>query len=184
VEAIYRGPIRKLGTKPLSLSFLKGLLSPVMDRPINVVNAPLIAKERGIHFSERSAPGLRDFRTLLTFKVATPKGPVSVSGTLFGRRLLRLVKIEPYRVEIFPEGVLLLVENEDKPGVVGKLGSLLGTHEINISNMHVAAGEHGHALCVLNLDRKPSPSVLEELRKLPEVRRLHAVELPPGPRFA
>ncbi|MFO0984021.1 MAG: phosphoglycerate dehydrogenase [Planctomycetota bacterium] len=184
VDGIYRGSIRKLAFGPVSRSFLKGLLAPVMDRPINLVNAPLIARERGIAFSERTAPSLRDFRTLLSYRLMTRDGPVGVAGTLFGRRLLRIVRIDEYRVEVIPEGVLLVIENEDRPGVLGRIGTLLGQHGVNISNLHLAARGADLALCVLNVDQKPPAPVLEQMRQVPEIRRVVAIELPPPRRFS
>ncbi len=149
-----------------------------MEESVNEVNAPFIAKERGIEYRESKMSEAADFTSLITLRARGEGGEHLVAGTLFGKKEPRLVKINEYRVETVPEGTILLVDTWDKPGVIGNIGTTLGTKEINIGNMHFGRDtEGGKSLCILHLDSVPSEEVIEEIARLPNVLSVKLVQL-------
>jgi D-3-phosphoglycerate dehydrogenase len=145
---------------------------------VNEVNAPLIAKERGIKFRESKTTEAADFSSLITLRATANNTTHTVAGTLFGKREPRLVTINEYSVEAVPEGNILLVENNDKPGVIGSLGNTMGARGINIGNMHVGRVKvGGKALCILHLDDFLSAEVLDTVARLPNVDSVKFIQL-------
>ncbi|RLA86552.1 MAG: phosphoglycerate dehydrogenase, partial [Deltaproteobacteria bacterium] len=116
--------------------------------------------------------------SLITLRARGEEGEHLVAGTLFGKKEPRLVKINEYRVETVPEGTILLVDTWDTPGVIGNIGTTLGTKEINIGNMHFGRDtEGGKSLCILHLDSVPSEEVIDEIARLPNVLSVKLVQL-------
>ncbi|MBN2057559.1 MAG: phosphoglycerate dehydrogenase [Candidatus Saganbacteria bacterium] len=163
----YSGEVAEKDVSPLTTSFLKGLLTPMLDVVVNFVNAPFIAKERGIEVTESKIKEAKDFASLISIKLKSDKGDREVGGTVFEGMGDRLVSIDGFRVDAEPQGYLLVISNIDKPGMIGKVGTFLGKHEINIASMDVGRIKVGEkAVMVLNVDGAVSAKVLKEIAKL------------------
>jgi len=162
----------------LKHNFLKGLLSPSLGAGVNYINAPVLARERGIRFSEIKSTTSAEFTNLITATADLSSGKVSVSGTLFGKKELRLVKIDGYLVDAVPEGFLLFCRNEDKSGIIGKMGTVLGASQINIAGMTLGRKEKGGpALTILNVDAPVPEEVLTKIKNIPEVNSVSLIKL-------
>src|SRR5205823_14468807 len=130
------------------------LLEGRLDEPVNLVNAELLARERGIEISETNRPKKGDFSTLVHAEVKSEKTS-TVSGTLFGNQFLRLVQVGPFRLDTYLDGTLLLFPHRDVPGLIGHVGTIFGRHGVNIARMAVGREANmpgGEAIGVLNLD--------------------------------
>lgn len=165
--------------EPLSASVLSGLLTVILGGDqVNFVNALHLARERGIGISTARLDRRTDYSEFLEVVLETGEGEVRVSGALLGDRHPRLVKIQDYHVDIVPEGALIVLRNKDVPGVIGKVGTLLGDHDLNIAEYHQArlrAG--GDALAVISVDGTVEAEVLDALRDLPEITDARVAEL-------
>ena len=163
----YSGEVAENDVSPLTTTVLRGLLAPMMDVMVNFVNAPFIAKERGIEVIESKSKEAKGFASLISVKVKTQKGDREVGGTSFIGIGDRLVSIDGYRVNADPSGFLLILSNIDRPGMIGKVGTALGQHNINIASMEVGRLKVGEkAVMVLNVDCAVSDKVLKELAKI------------------
>ncbi len=164
--------------RPLASRVLVGLLRHALDVPANEVSAPAIARERGITLHEERIDGPQDYAGLLTVAVRGPGGEATVAGTVYGRSDARVVRVGPYRVEAVPEGPVLLCENDDAPGVVGNLGTVLGAAGVNIARISLSrTDDRRSAFAFLNVDSAPGPEVLERVRALPHVRSVKSIAL-------
>jgi D-3-phosphoglycerate dehydrogenase/(S)-sulfolactate dehydrogenase len=165
-------------SRPLANRALVGLLRRFVETPVNDVNAPALARERGLKVTEvRSAEPL-DYASLVTVRVRGPAGEAQVAGTVYGKHEARIVRVDGFRLEAVPDGHVILCENDDAPGVVGNLGTALGTAGVNIARISLSRLEdRSRAFAFLNVDSSPSPDTLERLRKLPHVRVVRAIEL-------
>ncbi|HYO16383.1 MAG TPA: phosphoglycerate dehydrogenase [Thermoanaerobaculia bacterium] len=161
---------------PVSVAVLKGALMPFLGEAINYVNAERIAGGRGIEVvrSTHSAPG--EYPQLVDVSLSGGGRSIELGGTLFGDRDPRVVRFGGYRLEFRPEGNLLVLENRDVPGVVGKLGTAIAEAGINIADIHLAR-RGSDALAVLRLDQDPSDGLIRELEALPEVKSARRVVL-------
>jgi D-3-phosphoglycerate dehydrogenase len=176
IEIEYAGDVANLRVSPITISVLKGLLETVTDR-VNLVNAPVIARERGIRVVETKSSRAMDFASAITTRV---KGNVErlIAGALFHGNQPRIVRIDDFMLEAIPEGPTLLIHNQDRPGVVGAVGLLLGEHRINISRMQLAlVRERGEAAMIVNVDQSPDERVMEKLRDLPNMITAQLVDL-------
>lgn len=173
----YQGEVTTYEVAPISSAILVGVLKAYMDEHVNDVNAPLIAKERGITFRESKMTEEADFTSLITLRAKAGGKTHQVAGTLFGNKEPRLVMINEYFVEAIPEGNILLVDSLDKPGVIGNIGATLGNREINIGNMQFGRDtKGGKSLCILQLDTIPSTEILDELKRLPHVNSVQLIQ--------
>ncbi|MFH0838985.1 MAG: phosphoglycerate dehydrogenase [Candidatus Omnitrophota bacterium] len=166
VKVAYSGDITAHDTKQVTIALVKGLLSAVLVDNINYVNATCLAKERGITITESKSTDTGDFVNLIAVEVITDKGKCSIYGTLFTKKDPRIVRVNEFYVDLIPKGNLLVISNIDKPGIVGYIGTLMGTHSINIAGLtfgRVSPG--GKAITVLNVDNDVSKEVLEEVKK-------------------
>ncbi len=174
----YRGEASDLNITPLTIAAIKGLLNPILLETVNFVNAPFIAKERGIEVKETKSSDSGDYQSLITIKVRSSKKEIAVAGTLFSRKDPRIVKIDDFTVEIIPEGSLLFMYNNDKPGVIGNIGTILGNNSINIARMHFGREKAGgKAISVVNIDSPLSDKLLEEIKKLPNILDVKVINL-------
>ncbi|MCP4200640.1 MAG: phosphoglycerate dehydrogenase [bacterium] len=167
---------------PVSIAAVRGALSPFLGEAVNFVNAEKLAEGRGIAVVQVTHRQAGEYPHLVGVTVTGEGGTVEFAGTVFGESDLRVVRYDKYRLEFRPEGRLLLLSNRDVPGVVGRLGSLLGEAGINIADIHLARGSaEGEgdvdAVAVLRLDQRPEETVLDGLRNLPEVSQAQLVEL-------
>jgi len=155
---------------PISAAVLKGILSEIVDFPVNIINATYVAKDRGIKVEELSSEETSDFKHYIKIVVRSNGGERVVAGTVLEDQLLRIVRIDKYRVDVEPEGILLVFENKDVPGVIGKIGSILGSANVNIAGFRLGREKKGGiALGILNLDENVPEEVLEKLREVPEI---------------
>ncbi len=164
VEVIYQGRITEYDLKPVTTSLLQGLLNPVLDETVNLVNAKLIAEQRGISITEIKSSNSKVYSSLITLRVKKDNTIKELSGTVFNEHDLRIVNINNYEIDVNPEGILLLTTHTDQPGVVGKVGTLLGKNQINIASMQL--GRHragGRAIMVLNIDQEINNGLREEI---------------------
>ena len=173
----YSGKVNEVDTTAITRSVLKGFLQAAGGSDVNEVNAPAFAESLGLKVSESrlSAPG--DYTDMLELSAAGEGKTVSVGGAFFGATP-RVVSINSRPVEARPHGVVLVLENTDRPGMVGRIGTLLGDHGVNIATMSLSRNQAGGtALTVLNLDTAPSPELLDEIRASDDIRSAQVIEL-------
>jgi len=177
VDIEFRGEICSLGTPPVTVAVLKGILG-AQSKDVNMVNAPVLAKERGIEISEKTVSTSPHFASLVSVKIITDKGERTIAGTLFLGRDPRVVQLDGYHLEAQLAGQMLVVSNRDVPGVIGKLGTLLGDNDVNIAGMALGrTSPRGVALAIFNVDESIRAPVLEQIRALPFILSAHSVHL-------
>ena len=166
VEVVVTGQVARRDPELISRAVLKGLLGGVTAQAVNLVNAHLVARERGLEVAvqtdEEAASG---YTNLITVTTHAGAGRKIIAGTVFDG-VPRIVKLRDLNIEFIPEGHILVLSYEDRPGMVGKIGSILGRHNVNIASMHVGRRtKRGRAIVVLLLDEDVPPEVLEEVVK-------------------
>jgi D-3-phosphoglycerate dehydrogenase len=174
VTVSYSGHVAELNTRPLTAAILQGLLSPLMDS-VNMVNAPLMARERDIDVRTITQERVDGYTTLIRLAVLTERGERTVSGTLFNDQP-RVVEVRGVPIEAQLGTHMLFLRNEDKPGFIGALGSLLGDAGLNIATFHLgrdAAG--GNALALIEVDQAVPEAVLDAICALPQVVQAKAL---------
>jgi D-3-phosphoglycerate dehydrogenase len=165
----YRGDVSEFDVSPLTVASLKGFLTPIMDVVVSFVNAPVIAKDKGIKVVESKSSESEDYTSLVTIQVKTDEGKSRVSGTIFGREEPRIVAVNGFPIDVIPEGYLLINENSDKPGFIGALCTLLGNKNVNIARLHLGRESiGGKAISFINIDSPVSKEVEQEISKLPD----------------
>jgi len=180
-ELQYRGEVARRSTRLVTAAFAAGLLEYRLAQNVNIVNAELLARERGIEIVEQSSAKKGDFSTLIRAEVLTEKKGYTAAGTLFGNQYLRLVQLGPYHLDTFMDGILLVFTHRDVPGLIGYIGTIFGKHQVNIAQMTVGRQRPGgEAIAVLNLDAQPSEEAIKEVRSHPQISSLSVVKLPPA----
>ena len=178
ITVSYSGHVSELDTRPLTHAVLKGLLGSFTDMPVNYVNAPALAQEKGIHVHETISPVKYDFASLIRVRLEDHKeGIDEIWGTVYERKYPRLVKIGEIYLDAIPEGWMIVIQNFDKPGVIGNVGTTLGRHNINIARFQLGRRED-QAICLVNIDTPAGEHVIQELEALPNiisVRQVHLV---------
>jgi D-3-phosphoglycerate dehydrogenase / 2-oxoglutarate reductase len=178
-ELSYRGEVARRSTKLITAAFAAGLLETGLAQDVNIVNAELLARERGIEIVEQLSPMKGDFSTLIRAEVFTAKKSYVAAGTLFGDQFLRLVQLGPYHLDAFMDGIMLIFTHRDVPGLIGFIGTIFGKHQVNIAQMTVGRQQAGgEAIAVLNLDSPPPEEALQEVRGHPQISSLSVVRLP------
>jgi D-3-phosphoglycerate dehydrogenase / 2-oxoglutarate reductase len=173
----YSGKVNEADTTAITRAVLKGFLQIAGGTEVNEVNAPAFAEALGMRVSESrlSAPG--DYTDMLELSAVAEGKTVSVGGAFFGATP-RIVSINSRPVEARPHGVLLVLENTDRPGMVGRIGTLLGDHGVNIATMSLSRNQAGGtALTVLNLDTAPSEELLSEVRASEDIQSAQVIQL-------
>jgi D-3-phosphoglycerate dehydrogenase len=166
----YSGEVSKLKLEPVTLAAQKGLLTPALEEDVNFVNAPLIAKDRGIGVTVSQTAGAAEYTNLITIRVKAGGKDRSVSGTINSRKEPRIVQVDNFPMETVPEGDMLVLMNSDKPGVIGSIGTLMGRNGINIARMQFGRESAGGlAISVVSIDSPASDAVMAEVRTLPNV---------------
>jgi D-3-phosphoglycerate dehydrogenase len=175
----YGGKATEVPGDPITRFVLKGFLESAGGKDVNQVNVRTLADSLGLRVEEIKSNEATDFNEWLHLAVFSDGQKVSVGGTLHGaKHQPRIVRVNSMPVEIVPEGVLLLLTNKDRPGIVGYLGTLMGRHNVNIASMSLSRDTAGgQALTVLNLDSVPPPAVLEEIQKDPDISNVRVVKL-------
>ena len=172
----YEGKVAKINVRPLTAVVLEGLLRPLMDS-VNMVNAPVVAKQRNIDVSEVVHDRKGDFYALIRLTVRTEKRRRTIAGTLFANNAPRLVNLMGMEIEAELGGHMLFVANDDKPGFIGGLGTLLGDAGINIGTFNLGRDrDKGTAIALISVDQEVPDEVLKDVLKLPHVRQVKALE--------
>ncbi|MBI5207834.1 MAG: phosphoglycerate dehydrogenase [Candidatus Firestonebacteria bacterium] len=178
IEIMYSGEIAKYDVKPITTAFIKGFLQPILKDTVNFVNAPFIAKDRDIKVIEQKTTEVEDFTNLISVKIETDKIKTFISGSLLDKKLPRIVKIDDYMVDIVPTGNLLICSNYDIPGIIGRLGTILGSHNINIAGMRYGRKEKGgSALSLYMVDTEIPSNVIKEIEKINGIEWVKTISL-------
>jgi D-3-phosphoglycerate dehydrogenase / 2-oxoglutarate reductase len=173
----YSGKVNEVDTAAITRSILKGFLQLAGGIDVNEVNAPAFAQSLGLKVTESRLSALGDYTDLLELSALAEGKTVSVGGAFFGATP-RIVSINSRPVEARPHGVVLVLENTDRPGMVGRIGTLLGDHGVNIATMSLSRNQAGGtALTVLNLDTTPDEALLEEIRASEDIHSAQVIEL-------
>ena len=180
VQIEYSGEILERNVAPITIAFLKGLLEPILNESVNYINAPIIAKERGICLIESKSNEVKDFKNMIAVTVQTSHEKCFAAGAIFGRQDPRIVRIDDFSLEAIPDGNMLILHNNDRPGVVGNVGTTLGDNGINIARLQLSRqpvnGER-KALIVVSTDSPVPETVIEKLRALPNVLSIKQLEV-------
>ena len=178
VQINYSGNITEYDVTPLTTGMLKGLLTPILKDDVNFINASLIASERGIKVVESKTKTSEDFASLIELRVKSIEGENIVSGTIFGKTRPRILRINDFYLEAIPEGHNLLIYSQDIPGVIGRIATNLGKHDINIGRMAVAQEkDKKQNVILLNTNLSARDDLLEELRGLDHLFSVRRIEL-------
>ena len=173
----YRGEASEFNAAPVTMAAVKGFLAPAMGETVNFVNAPFIAKERGIEIKEIKTPEAGDYRSMLCLRVKGEKEGY-LCGTLFSRKDPRIIGLDGAPVEIIPEGTMLFMYNNDRPGLIGAVGTFLGSRGINIARMFFGReSEGGTAMSAVSVDSPLTSEQLQELKKIPNILSVKQVIL-------
>src|SRR5258706_4250647 len=174
VEVAYGGK-EEGAQRPVLVAALEGLLTAMKAGPVSLVNAQVLAEEKGMQLGTKAGAPETGFETSIGVKVDTARGRVRVTGALIGDSHGRVIRIDDYHVDVVPDGWMLIIKNRDVPGVIGRVGSALGSAVINIASYHQArrapqaADRPGDALTAINVDQALTNGVLDKLQGLPDV---------------
>ncbi|HEU4324733.1 MAG TPA: phosphoglycerate dehydrogenase [Roseiflexaceae bacterium] len=173
----YRGELAEVETAPVRLAVLQGLLSGVTEQRVTPVNAPLIARERGLRYSELSCTDDESYAGSLVLRAETSEGPSSFTGTIINGAPY-IVEADGYQVNFAPNGPLLFTYHRDRPGMIGRVGTILGAADVNVSGMHVGRlAPRERAMMVLTLDDPVPAEVLTQITAEPDIDTAYAVVL-------
>ncbi|MFH1269266.1 MAG: ACT domain-containing protein, partial [Planctomycetota bacterium] len=178
----YTGDVATKDTRLLSAAFAAGLLEHAMEAEVNIVNAELLLRERGIELIEERSSDVGEFSSLITAEVVSDERTAVASGTLFGKNMPRLVQKRDCRLESCLHGIFVLITFRDAPGVIGRIGNVFGKHRINIAQMSVGRSTDkpgGEQMAVLSLDGPPSAEALADVLAMDAVREARIAHLPP-----
>jgi D-3-phosphoglycerate dehydrogenase / 2-oxoglutarate reductase len=178
IEVVYYGDLADKETKVISLSALKGFLSPIVQEKVNYVNAELIAESMGIQLIESKSSHLDKYTNLITLKFITKTREMSISGTVFAKEELRIVDFFGYKLDFEPAPYVIALQGIDKPGIIGRVGSLLGANGLNIAAMQWSRNKRGEkAVSFVSVDGEVSDAVLNALRQLEGVLKASMLTL-------
>jgi len=172
----YHGELAEMNTHLICSSILVGILKPILSERVTLVNALETAKERGIHVLESRSTEQRSYSNLISLKLKTDQAEKWAEGTVLHKNRMHLVSLNGIDVDAPLTGEMLIVRNVDTPGVIGRVGTILGNNGINIANFALGRSEETHeAVGVVNVDSEIATEVLEELRALPQVLEAEVV---------
>ncbi|MBD3380271.1 MAG: phosphoglycerate dehydrogenase [Candidatus Omnitrophica bacterium] len=176
----YIGEVAKGDVSPITRALLKGVFEPTMRGDVNYVNSALIAEERGIKVSEKKTRKITDFANLISVEFVAAGKKRFIMGTLFSNNEPRIIKIDKFYVEAVPDGYMLVVSNDDVPGVVGKIGTILGKHGVNIAEMSFGRDKRtGQAISLLNVDSEIPGQTLKKLSKAGNIKKVKQIFVKP-----
>lgn len=174
----YHGDVAEFPTAPITSTLLKGYFETFQSGPVNVVNAAYLAKTSGVRLTETRSAERLDFANLISATFVSSEGRTAVAGTLFGKSNPRIVRLDNYYFDALPEGDILLVSNDDTPGMLGKIATILGRNRINIGFLSMGRDTPaGTAVAILNLDSPAAPEVVREIESTPGVLWARSVRL-------
>lgn len=174
------GEVTQYPLASLTIAVLKGLLAPISGNTVNFVNAPALAKERGITVNESKTTEAKDFSNFIEIESSQNHHKNRIMGTLFANQDPRIVRINEFLLDAVPKGYMLFIFNEDRPGVVGALGTILGRNNVNIAEMtlgRIKKHNKTMAMTIINTDQEVPPKVLGEIRKFPAILDVKLVRL-------
>ena len=177
----YRGAVAQENTKLLTAAFCAGLLQRALEEEVNIVNAEVMLSERGIKLAEELTHKMGAFSSSVTAEVTGDGITSRAGGTLFGNDMPRLIRLDNYRLEAYLDGYLLLFSHDDVPGIIGGIGTMLGSHRINIAQMAVGREQDapgGPAIGILNLDSAPSDQAIADMMTVEGIHRTKAIVMP------
>lgn len=179
VTIAHRGELADHDTSILSAAALRGLLAPISNQPINLVNASLIARGRGLAVAEQKTAGAEPYTSLLEVSIGTDRRSTSVAGTVIQRQP-HIVRIDQFSIDLLPvDGYMLITRHIDRPGVIGQVGTILGEADVNISSMQVGRRQRrGEALMVLSVDEPVPGDLLGRLRSVANMETVRVIKLP------
>lgn len=178
VEVIFHGDFDDLPTGVITRSVLAGILGPMLSDPVNMVNSLVLAQARGLRVTESRTAASDQYAAMISVRVEGPGRDRTICGSVFGKTELRVVHIDGYEVNIVPEGRMILTLHTDKPGMIGKVGTLLGDRGVNVAGMNVGREKvGGRALMVLMVDDPVDEAIMAELRSIPGMETARLVEL-------
>jgi D-3-phosphoglycerate dehydrogenase len=174
----YHGDAASIDTAPVTIAAVKGFLSPILEETVNFVNSLTIAKERGIEVKEIKTTDEGDYQSMVAVRLKAKAKENYFAGTLISKKDPRIVGINSFKVEIVPQGELLFMYNNDKPGVIGNIGTILGKNKINIARMHFGRETPGGmAISVVSIDSPAPAKVIEKIKKLPNILSVKQISL-------
>ena len=178
VSVQYRGTIAEMDIKSITLNFSIGLLQRHFDLPLNVVNVGILAKERGISIDETKNIEAKDVASSFSAEIVADSITRSVTGSIFGGTLLRIIEIDGFNIEITPKGTVVVIFNDDRPGVIGSVGTICGKHNINICTMGVGQKPaEQKAVLADSLDKEPDEKAIKALGELDFVNEIYVCKL-------
>ena len=178
IDIICSGDIAEKETGAITIAVLKGILDTMLEESVNFVNAPVLAKNRGIKVIESKIELSEYFRGLVTISAKTSREDKIVAGTLFGKKDARIVRIDSYRIDATPSGYMLIASHIDRSGIIGRVGTILGENNINIAGMQVGREfVGGNAVMVLNIDSAVSDDILKQIKAIEGIQDIKLVTL-------
>lgn len=183
VQLNYRGEIASKNTQLLTSAFCAGLLENALDEEVNIINAEVLLRDRGIELVTHEHHEMGAFASSMAAEVSGSERTVKAAGALLGHNMPRLVMLEDYRLESYLDGKMLIFTHADVPGIIGRVGTVFGENNVNIGQMAVGRASDqpgGQAIGVLNLDGVPSQKALDEVQQIDAVDRVCVIELPPA----
>jgi len=179
IKIVYSGELADMDTSAATVAIMVSLMQRHSEEPVNAVNVNILARERGIEVEEIKTHAGKDFTALIEASLETDKVTRSISGTVFAGALPRIVAIDEYPMEVIPAGRMIVAFNDDKPGVIGQVGTLFGQHGINIGSLTFGRKlETQKAVMILTLDAEPSSQTLADMKALPFMDAVHFIQLP------
>ena len=179
IEAVYMGEISNFDTGAITNSAVSGVLHPILGDEVNVVNARIRAQEKGIEILEDKRKDAGNYKNLVSVRISTDDGTRTVSGTIFEGNRARIVQVDKYDIDLRPSKYMMFVMYPDLPGMIGRLGTTLGNHGINIAQMELGRSGRGErAVVVLTLDDPVTEGIIGEIRKEIQIEDIRAITLP------
>jgi D-3-phosphoglycerate dehydrogenase len=177
ITITYSGEVTQLDTRPITHAALKGFLGAYTDKPLNYVSAPAIARDKGLHVRETTSQKDADFSNLIRISLdGVEEGIDEIWGTVFSKKYPRIVRLGKIYMDAIPEGYMIVIQNIDRPGVIGHVGSTLGKHDINIGRFQLGRLKD-RALCMVNIDTPADQKVIEDILALPVILSVQQVHL-------
>lgn len=178
IQLTYAGELTEVDVSPLTRTMVKGVLSYYLGAKVNDVNATQIARQREVAYNEEKTPKHKGFSSLITMTLTTDQETHSISGTILNGYGPRIVKIDGYSIDISPQDHLLLVRHTDRPGMIGRVGTLLGEHGVNIATMQVGRKDiGGRAIMMLTIDKEATPEALDNVLQMEDITNIQQIEL-------
>lgn len=178
LEVRYEGEFEAAQTVHITRAVLKGLLTPAMGESVNYVNAPALAAGRGVKVTESKGPRGDEYERQLTVLATDDRGTHKVTGTVYGKSDPHIVYLDTYPVDFRPEGHHIMIRNNDRPGMIGRIGTLLGEAGVNIAGMYVGRDEKdGTAVMALSVDHAASVDTAEAIRALDGILSVRVIKL-------